>query len=91
MIAEVIRLGVTFESGAVDLSGDGLKALRIADPGTGHSAIVGYASDGFGICGARGENGQTLSNAALDECRDHAHSIDWDGATITMYNYPAMY
>jgi hypothetical protein len=62
-----------------------------ADPGTGHSALVGYARDGFGIYGVRGENGQVLSDADLDECHGHTHSITWDGQTVTMYHYHATY
>jgi hypothetical protein len=63
----------------------------IADPGSGHSALVGYARDGFGIYGVRGENGQTLTNADLDECHGHTHAIEWDGATVTLYHYHATY
>jgi hypothetical protein len=63
----------------------------IADPGTGHSALLGYARDGFGIYGVRGENGETLTNADLDECHGHTHTITWDGATVTLYHYHATY
>ncbi len=63
----------------------------IADPGTGHSNLLGYARDGFGIYGVRGENGETLTNADLDECHGHTHAITWDGATVTMYHYHATY
>lgn len=61
----------------------------IADPGSGHSARLGYARDGFGIYGERGENGEVLTDADLDECHGHTHAIDWDGATVTMYHYHA--
>jgi hypothetical protein len=63
----------------------------IADPGTGHSALLGYARDGFGIYGVRGENGETLTNADLDECHGHTHAITWNGATVTLYHYHATY
>jgi len=63
----------------------------IADPGTGHSALLGYARDGFGIYGVRGENGETLTNADLDACHGHTHAITWDGATVTLYHYHATY
>jgi hypothetical protein len=63
----------------------------IADPGTGHSALLGYALDGFGIYGVRGENGETLTNADLDECHGHTHPITWDGQTVTLYHYHATY
>jgi hypothetical protein len=63
----------------------------LADPGTGHSALLGYARDGFGIYGVRGESGETLTDADLDECHGHTHAITWDGATVTMYHYHATY
>lgn len=59
------------------------------DPGTGHSNLLGYAFDGFGIYGHRGENGQDLTNADLDACHGHTHAISWDGQTVTMYHYHA--
>jgi hypothetical protein len=61
------------------------------DTGTGHSALVGYARDGFGIYGVRGENGEVLTDADLDECHGHTHAITWDGQTVTMYHYHATY
>ena len=61
----------------------------IADPGTGHSALLGYARDGFGIYGNRGENGVALTNADLDACHGHTHAIMWDGVMVVMYHYHA--
>jgi hypothetical protein len=61
----------------------------IADPGTGHSNLLGYALDGFGIYGMRGEDGRELSNADLDICHGHTHAIQWDGKTVVMYHYHA--
>ena len=61
----------------------------IADPGTGHSALVGYALDGFGIFGHRGEDGHDLTNADLDACHGHTHEIEWDGQKVVMYHYHA--
>jgi len=58
-----------------------------ADPGTGHSALLGYALDGFGIYGSRGEDGAELSTADLDECHGHTHRVEWDGETVSMYHY----
>ncbi|HVG38347.1 MAG TPA: YHYH protein [Pyrinomonadaceae bacterium] len=54
-----------------------------------HSALVGYALDGFGIFGRFGEGGAELSNAELDECHGHTHEIDWDGRRVLMYHYHA--
>ena len=54
-----------------------------------HSALVGYAFDGFGIFGKRGEGGKLLSNSDLDECHGHTHTIEWDGRQTSMYHYHA--
>jgi len=53
----------------------------------GHSALVGYALDGFGIFGGFGEGGTALSSADLDECHGHVHAIPWNGKTVAMYHY----
>jgi hypothetical protein len=63
-----------------------LEDRRLAD---GHSALVGYALDGFGIFGRHGEGGRELTSADLDECHGHSHAIPWDGRTIVMYHYHA--
>jgi len=59
---------------------------RLAD---GHSALVGYAIDGFGIFGRYGEGGKLLSSADLDECHGHTHAIEWNGRRVVMYHYHA--
>jgi len=56
------------------------------DPGQ-HSPLFGYAMDGFGVYGPRGENGELVTNDDLDECHGHTHVIDWDGAQVSMYHY----
>ena len=61
----------------------------ITDPGDGHSNLLGYAFDGFGFYGTRGEDGSQLTDAALDECHGHMHAIDWDGKAVVMYHYHA--
>ena len=61
------------------------------DEGTGHSALMGYAWDGFGIYGVHGEAGKVLTNEDLDECHGHSHVIDWDGQKVDMYHYHATY
>lgn len=53
----------------------------------GHSTLVGYAIDGFGIYGRRGEGGMVLSSADLDPCHGHTHKIAWNGKTVEMYHY----
>ena len=57
--------------------------------GKGHSELVGYALDGFGIFGVFGENGKELTNADLDKCHGHTHDIMWDGKRISLYHYHA--
>lgn len=52
-----------------------------------HSPRYGYAMDGFGIYGPRGDNGRLLSNDDLDECHGHVGRIKWDGKWTTMYHY----
>jgi hypothetical protein len=59
------------------------------DAALGHSALVGYALDGFGIYGHHGENGKALTNADLDVCHGHTHEIEWDGKTVEMFHYHA--
>jgi YHYH protein len=63
----------------------------VADPHkiNEHSALVGYAIDGFGIYGNAGEGGQELTNEMLDECHGHVGKITWDGKRTTMYHYHA--
>jgi len=59
------------------------------DGGNGHSALIGYAIDGFGLFGPRGEAGVTLSSGDLDACHGHVHEVDWDGRQADMYHYHA--
>jgi hypothetical protein len=61
----------------------------LSDPGSEHSSLMGYALDGFGLYGKRGEGGKILTNADLDECHGHTHEIVWNGQTVSMYHYHA--
>ena len=61
----------------------------IEDTTVGHSALMGYAFDGFGIYGYYGEDGMEMTNSKLDECHGHSHTIEWDGQTVEMYHYHA--
>ncbi|HLO52873.1 MAG TPA: YHYH protein [Saprospiraceae bacterium] len=54
---------------------------------SGHSALMGYMLDGFGIYGPYGENGELLSSKDLDECHGHKHPVMWDGKMIEIYHY----
>lgn len=61
----------------------------VDDSGTGQSPVVGFAFDGYPITGHRGEDGQVLTNADLDECHGTTSPIELDGKTVTMYHYAA--
>ena len=54
-----------------------------------HSPVVGYAADGFPIYGNLGEDGVPLSDADLDICHGHTHTITFNGKTVVMYHYHA--
>jgi hypothetical protein len=61
----------------------------IQDNASGHSALMGYAFDGYGIYGYYGEDGKELTDADLDECHGHVHMIEWNGQMVMMYHYHA--
>jgi hypothetical protein len=52
-----------------------------------HSPLFGFALDGFGVFGPRGDGGVLLTNQDLDECHGHFGHIDWDGVLTDMYHY----
>jgi hypothetical protein len=54
-----------------------------------HSALAGYALDGFPIYGPRGTGGALLSNARLDVCHGHAHVVTLRGKRVQTYHYHA--
>lgn len=54
---------------------------------SGHSALMGYMLDGFGIYGPHGENGELLKSEDLDECHGHKHPVLWDGQMVNIYHY----
>lgn len=60
--------------------------LDTSGPGE-HSDLLGYALDGFGIFGIKGEDGTELSSSDLDECHGHKHNVEWDGETVSIYHY----
>ncbi len=53
----------------------------------GPSALMGYAMDGFGIYGPRGQDGRILTSADLDECHGHTAPVMWDGRIVNIYHY----
>jgi YHYH protein len=55
----------------------------------GHSVLLGYSLDGFGLYGRHGEGGKILTSADLDACHGHIHTINWDGKQVLMYHYHA--
>ncbi len=56
-----------------------------------HSALIGYAFDGFGIYGNRDEGGVLLTSSDLDACHGHVGPVMVDGETQTVYHYHATY
>ncbi len=62
-----------------------LDRLDTCEPG--HSALMGYIMDGYGIYGPRGEDGKILSSKDLDACHGHTHPVLWDGKTENLYHY----
>jgi YHYH protein len=54
---------------------------------TGHSQLIGYALDGFGVYGAYEANGKKMTNADLDGCHGHVGPVLWDGEVRVMYHY----
>jgi YHYH protein len=53
-----------------------------------HSPLLGYALDGFGLYGARGENGNVLTNNDLDKCHGHtSNALDRLGNSVNGYHY----
>ena len=54
---------------------------------SGPSPLFGYALDGYGIFGPRGEDGQMITNTQLDKCHGHTASVMWDGKMISIYHY----
>lgn len=62
--------------------------LNLLDSATsGHSSLMGYMLDGFGIYGPRGENGNILTSKDLDQCHGHTHPVLWDGQVLNIYHY----
>jgi len=57
--------------------------------GAGHSGLVGYAKDGFGIFGPLGNSGGVVTNANLDACHGHTHKAPWNGSVQKIYHYHA--
>ncbi len=53
----------------------------------GHSELVGYALDGFGIYGALDEGGREILNRDLDACHGHVGPVLWDGRIQVIYHY----
>jgi len=62
----------------------------------GHSKLIGYALDGFGIYGEYEKtksNGKKkkIKNKHLDACHGHVGKVMWDGEIRKMYHYHMTY
>jgi hypothetical protein len=57
----------------------------------GHSELVGYALDGFGIYGEyekkTDKKTKRMKNKKLDDCHGHVGKVIWDGERVKMYHY----
>lgn len=53
----------------------------------GHSDLIGYALDGFGMFGPQEASGRILTTNDLDACHGHTGPVLWDGKVVTMYHY----
>lgn len=53
----------------------------------GHSDLIGYALDGFGIFGLYDAGGDILTTSDLDACHGHTGPVEWDGEVVEMYHY----
>ena len=65
------------------------RCLRDARSKRSHSKLLGWALDGFGIYGLRGNGGAQMSTSNLDACHGHTHRIAWNGRRRRMYHYHA--
>ncbi|HEC65344.1 MAG TPA: YHYH protein [bacterium] len=63
------------------------KCLEDSTGSNQHSSIIGYALDGFGFFGLKGEDGTQVTNDDLDECHGHTHQVEWDGDEESIYHY----
>jgi hypothetical protein len=64
-----------------------LPLCLLNDSGTGHSPLLGYALDGFGIYGPRGDHGKVLTTDKLDACHGTTDTVTWNGKKVRMYHY----
>ena len=54
----------------------------------GHSEVMGYALDGFGVFGPyTGLGSAQVTNAELDECHGHIGEVIWQGKVQSIYHY----
>ncbi len=67
----------------------GLPACLAGATGNAHSKQIGWAYDGFPIYGPLGERGVYMSNAKLDACHGHTHSINYQGEKQKLFHYHA--
>jgi hypothetical protein len=54
---------------------------------SGHSVLIGYALDGFGIYGPKDVGGALVTNNDLDACHGHVGPVMWDGVRTEIYHY----
>ena len=65
----------------------GLSTCLYKDSDESHSALLGWALDGFGIYVERDSEGTMLSSADLDACHGRTSTVEWNGEKRQMYHY----
>lgn len=73
-------------SGAYHYHGH-IDCMEDVEAGTGHSMLLGYALDGFGLYGKYGDDGHEMTNDDLDACHGHSGVVEWNGELVEMYHY----
>jgi len=53
----------------------------------GHSTLIAYALDGFGVFGGKDVGGRDVSNKDLDECHGHTGPVLWNDKIQSIYHY----
>lgn len=52
-----------------------------------HSRLIGFARDGHGLYGPRGDRGRRMTNNDLDVCHGHSHRTTLDGIRRRRYHF----
>jgi hypothetical protein len=53
----------------------------------GHSSLIAYALDGFGVYGSKDVGGRAVTNKNLDACHGHEGPVMWNDTAQSIYHY----